>query len=119
MANCRKYQAEIRDLKHAIEEMRKEQENLRDVLSQTERRVLAASNEAEEARGLHDMAERQKRQLDNELTSVKENLQVILKKDLFQCFVHPIFLSFAFWYFGHISYMIFVSFFLRLAHLAL
>lgn len=75
MANCRKYQAEIRDLKHAIEEMRKEQENLRDVLSQTERRVLAASNEAEEARGLHDMAERQKRQLDNELTSVKENLQ--------------------------------------------
>ena len=77
MANCRKYQAEIRDLKHAIEEMRKEQENLRDVLSQTERRFLAASNEAEEARGLHDMVERQKRQLDNELTSVKETLQVI------------------------------------------
>ena len=81
MANCRKYQAEIRDLKHAIEEMRKEQENLRDVLSQTERRFLAASNEAEEARGLHDMAERQKRQLDNELTSVKETLQVIFFLD--------------------------------------
>ena len=45
-------------------------------LSQTERRVLAASNEAEEAKSLHEMAERQKRQLDGELTSVKESLQV-------------------------------------------
>ena len=46
-------------------------------MSQTERRVVTASNEAEEARGLHDMAERQKRQLDNELSSAKESLQVI------------------------------------------
>ena len=45
-------------------------------LSQTERRAVAASNEAEEARSLHEMAERQKRQLDGELTSVKESLQV-------------------------------------------
>ena len=37
---------------------------------------MAASNEAEEARSLHEMAERQKRQLDGELTSVKESLQV-------------------------------------------
>ena len=35
------------------------------------------------------------------------------------CFVHPIFLSFGFWYFGHFSCMIFFLVFFHLAHLAL
>ena len=35
------------------------------------------------------------------------------------CFVHPIFSSFGFWYFGHFSCVIFFPFFSRLAHLAL
>ena len=35
------------------------------------------------------------------------------------CFIHPIFLSFGFWYFGHFSCMIIFLFFSRLAHLAL
>ena len=35
------------------------------------------------------------------------------------CFVHPIFSSFCFWYFGHFSCVIFFQFFFRLAHLAL
>ena len=35
-----------------------------------------------------------------------------------KCFVHPIFLSFVFWYFGHFSYVIFFLFFFCLAHLA-
>ena len=82
MATNRRQQTEMRDLRHAMDEMKKEQENLRDVLSQTERRVLAASNEAEEARSLHDMAERQRRQLDNEMISVKESLQVIFIKEI-------------------------------------
>ena len=81
MANFRRHQTEMRELRHAMDELKKEQENLRDVLSQTERRVLAASNEAEEARSLQDMAERQRRQLDNEMISVKESLQVIFIKD--------------------------------------
>ena len=34
-------------------------------------------------------------------------------------FVHPINLSFGFWYFGHFSCVIFFLFFFRLAHLAL
>ena len=37
----------------------------------------------------------------------------------FLCFVHPIFSSFGFWYFGHFSCMIFFPVFFRLAHLAL
>ena len=36
-----------------------------------------------------------------------------------QCFVHPIFLSFGFWYFGHFSCVIFFPVFFCLAHLAL
>ena len=35
------------------------------------------------------------------------------------CFVHPIFSSFGFWYFGHFSCMIFFPVFFHLAHLAL
>ena len=35
------------------------------------------------------------------------------------CFVHPIFSSFGFWYFGHFSCVIFFPLFFRLAHLAL
>ena len=35
------------------------------------------------------------------------------------CFVHPIFSSFGFWYFGHFSCVIFFPIFFRLAHLAL
>ena len=38
---------------------------------------------------------------------------------IWHCLVHPIFLSFGFWYFGHISCVIFFPFFFRLAHLAL
>ena len=37
----------------------------------------------------------------------------------YQCFVHPIFSSFGFWYFGHFSCVIFFPFFFCLAHLAL
>ena len=37
----------------------------------------------------------------------------------FFCFVHPIFSSFGFWYFGHFSCVIFFPVFFRLAHLAL
>ena len=36
-----------------------------------------------------------------------------------QCFVHPIFLSFGFWYFGHFSFVIYFPVFFCLAHLAL
>jgi hypothetical protein len=36
-----------------------------------------------------------------------------------KCFVHPISLSFGFWYFGHFSCVIFIQVFFRLAHLAL
>jgi len=36
-----------------------------------------------------------------------------------KCFVHPIFSSFGFWYFGHFSYVIFFPGFFRFAHLAL
>ena len=35
------------------------------------------------------------------------------------CFVHPIFSSFGFWYFGHLSCVIFFPVFFRLTHLAL
>ena len=35
------------------------------------------------------------------------------------CFVHPIFSSFGFWYFGHFSFVIFFLVFFRLAHLIL
>ena len=35
------------------------------------------------------------------------------------CFVHPIFSSFGFWYFGHFSCMIFFPVFFHLAHLDL
>ena len=35
------------------------------------------------------------------------------------CFVHPIFSSFGFWYFGHFSCVIFFPFFFCLGHLAL
>ena len=34
-------------------------------------------------------------------------------------FVHPIFSSFSFWYFGHFSCVIFFPLFFRLAHVAL
>ena len=37
----------------------------------------------------------------------------------FCCFVHPIFSSFGFWYFGHFSCVIFFPVLTRLAHLAL
>ena len=37
----------------------------------------------------------------------------------FLCFVHPIFLSFGFWYFGHFKLRDFLSCFFRLAYLAL
>ena len=35
------------------------------------------------------------------------------------CFVHPIFLSFGFWYFGHLMLRDFIVVFFHLAHLAL
>ena len=34
MANNRRLQTEIRELRHAMDEMKKDQENLRDILSQ-------------------------------------------------------------------------------------
>ena len=44
---------------------------------------------------------------------------VIVGLNLHDCFVHPIFSSFGFWYFGHFSCVIFFLVFFRLAHLAL
>ena len=40
-------------------------------------------------------------------------------RTILSCFVHPIFSSFGFWYFGHFSCVIFFPVFFRLAHLAL
>ena len=47
--------------------------------------------------------------------SSREEALILSEK---KCYVHLIFLSFIFWYFGHFSCMIFFRFF-RLAHLAL
>ena len=62
-------------MKATIEEMGKEQETMRDNLSMSERKAAFAANEAEEARTWHQIAERQKKQIESELTSVKEVLQ--------------------------------------------
>ena len=64
MANNRRLQAEIRELRHAMAEMKTEQDNLRDILSQTERRVLAASSEAEEAKIRAEEEEKEKERLE-------------------------------------------------------
>ena len=46
-------------------------------------------------------------------------IRALMWQFVHKCFVHPIFLSFGFWYFGHFSCMIFFPVFFRLAHLAL
>ena len=76
MANCRRHQAEMREMRHNVEELKKQQDHLRENASQADRRALAASHEAEEVRTLHDISEKHRRQLDNEVNSIKESLQV-------------------------------------------
>ena len=83
MANCRRQQTEIRELRHVSEELKKDQDGLRDKIVQAERKCAVASNEAEEARTFHEMAERQKRQLEQDLDSLKESLQDAMSQN--QC----------------------------------
>ena len=47
------------------------------------------------------------------------NVQVNNFHKVYFCFVHPIFSSFGFWYFGHFSCVIFFLVFFHIAHLAL
>ena len=58
-----------------MDELRKDQEVVRDNLAQAERKATAAFNEAEEARTLLEISERQKRQLDHEFNALKDSLQ--------------------------------------------
>lgn len=74
MANCRRHQAETRDLKHVIDELRQQHEDLKDKLGHAQRMYSVASNEASEAKTFQEMTEKQKRQLETELTTVKELL---------------------------------------------
>ena len=57
--------------------------------------------------------------LDNKYDMLKNSIYDDYHAQYFShfCFVHPIFSSFGFWYFGHFSCVIFFPVFFRLAHL--
>ena len=74
MANCRRQQTEMRDLKDQIEELRRELEISRDCISVAERKATTASHEAEEARTLLATADKLKRQGEHELSNTRESL---------------------------------------------
>ena len=74
MANCRRQQTEMRDLKDQIEELRRELEMSRDSISVAERKATSASHEAEEARTLLATADKLKRQVEHELSNTRESL---------------------------------------------
>ena len=75
MANCRRQQSEMRELRQTIEECREDQECLRDKLLQAEKKAASAFNEVEEAKTMHEMLERQKRQIVLELDESKDALE--------------------------------------------
>ena len=65
---------ETRECRQSIEDLKQEMEALRESLARAERKAATSSNEAEEARTLLEMTEKQKRQLENELSHMRESL---------------------------------------------